>query len=171
MNECLWEPDRHMIKAILAVDEKGGIGKDNTLPWPKNTEDMQWFVKNTKGQTVVMGSGTWNSIGMPKPLPNRINVVVTSDRDSNPGANHYISEDLIQGIKNMDILYGEDVYIIGGANLIEQCLDVIDEFLITRISGDYNCDTKLPLELITDNFNLAETIQGETVRFEIWQKK
>ena len=48
-----------MIRAILACDEDGGVSKDGTIPWPKNTKDLAWFKKNTIDSTVVMGSKTW----------------------------------------------------------------------------------------------------------------
>ena len=43
-----------MIKAIFAMDEGGGIGKDGTLPWPKNDKDLRWFKTNTTNTTVVL---------------------------------------------------------------------------------------------------------------------
>ena len=60
-----------MIKAILAVDEKGGVSKHGSMPWPKNLLDMKWFVENTKNQIVVMGRKTWDSLPI-KPLPIKI---------------------------------------------------------------------------------------------------
>jgi dihydrofolate reductase len=44
-----------MINAILACDDKGGIGKNGTLPWPKQSEDLAYFKRMTDAQTVVMG--------------------------------------------------------------------------------------------------------------------
>ena len=45
-----------MIKAIMAVDDKGGISKGSSMPWPKNLNDLKWFKKNTENHIVVMGS-------------------------------------------------------------------------------------------------------------------
>ena len=67
-----------MIKAIMAVDEKGGISKGKSMPWPKNNEDLKWFKKNTLNQVVVMGSGTWADPLMPTPLKTRKNIIITS---------------------------------------------------------------------------------------------
>ena len=67
-----------MIKAIMAVDDKGGISKGSSMPWPKNSNDLKWFKKNTENQIVVMGSKTWEDPFMPAPLANRINILVTS---------------------------------------------------------------------------------------------
>ena len=43
-----------MIKAIMAVDEKGGISKGQSMPWPKNSIDLKWFKENTINNVVVM---------------------------------------------------------------------------------------------------------------------
>ena len=73
-----------MIKAILAHDAKYGIGKDNDLPWPKNEADMKWFKAMTLNHTVVMGRKTWDSLPF-KPLPNRHNIIVTSNEIDTAG--------------------------------------------------------------------------------------
>ena len=67
-----------MIKSIIATDLQGGMGRNGSLPWPHDKEDMQWFKAATTGHVVVMGSNTWSDPGMPKPLPNRHCVVVTN---------------------------------------------------------------------------------------------
>ena len=54
-----------MIKAIMAADDNGGISKGLSMPWPKNSKDLQWFKKNTLDQVVVMGSKTWKDPFMP----------------------------------------------------------------------------------------------------------
>ena len=65
------------VKAILACDADWGIGKDGNLPWPHNPADLKWFKQSTLNHTVVMGKATWDSLPV-KPLPNRVNVVVSS---------------------------------------------------------------------------------------------
>ena len=64
---------------ILAMDVNGGIGKNNTLPWPHHKEDMKQFRDKTIGHEnncIIMGSNTFKSIGN-KPLPKRMNYVLT----------------------------------------------------------------------------------------------
>ena len=69
-----------MIKAIMAVDDNGGISKGFSMPWPKNSKDLQWFKKNTLNQVVVMGSKTWEDPFLPTPLKYRENTeIVTND--------------------------------------------------------------------------------------------
>jgi len=78
-----------VIRAILACDDNWGIGKNGTLPWPHNPADQKWFKECTINSTVVMGKTTWDDPDMPKPLPKRRNVVITSG--DAPGA-HVVTD-------------------------------------------------------------------------------
>ena len=164
----------------MAVDEEWGFSKNGTMPWPKNTEDLQHFKTTTKNNVVVMGRLTWDDPFMPTPLKNRINILVTSkSAELYPGADRYISGDLIKNIKNInkeyenkDFLKNKDVFIIGGANLIFQVIDIIDIFLITHIKGAYNCDKKLDRNIIRIKmkvFRSAPAIDDSCV-FKVWLK-
>ena len=161
-----------MIKAILACDDKGGVSKNGTLPWPHNSRDLQWFKDNTAGHIVIMGSTTWEDPGMPRPLPKRRNYLATSRKEDYPGADGYIKGDINSAV----IAIGEDnpdlnTWVIGGPNIIEQTLDCINEFYISRIPGDFDCDTHLPLDKIKEMFTLRSAEDHTEVRFEIWEKK
>ena len=152
-----------MIKAILACDENWGIGKAGTLPWPHNSADLKWFKQMTTGNTVVMGRKTWDSLPV-KPLPNRKNIVVSSNRVE--GA------DITIGNINGPVRFSTvrlpmlkpvgDIWLIGGATLIESCMDTIDEFWLNRVQGDYDCDVFLPRELIMDQFVQSDVAQPNT---------
>lgn len=158
-----------MIRAILACDENGGVGKEGTLPWPKNAKDLAWFKKNTSNSTVVMGSKTWTDPLMPWPLPNRKNVLVTSRKEDFPGADAYIRGDLCSEIEKLS---KEDrVWIIGGANVFEQTLEIVEELYLSRITGKYECDGFLPLEKIKNMFEKTWTEKHETVEFQVWKKR
>ena len=160
-----------MIKAILACDNTGGVSKDGTLPWPHNSTDLQWFKENTAGHVVVMGSTTWEDPHMPRPLPKRTNVLVTSRPYDYPGADGYIKGDLKMHLKVIEKTYPSLItWVIGGPKIIEQALDVIDEFYLSRIPGDYDCDTHLPLEQIEEMFFLTHEEDHPEVKFQIWKK-
>jgi dihydrofolate reductase len=164
-----------MISAILACDDRGGIGKNSTLPWPKNNEDLAYFKRMTDGKTVIMGSSTWQSKGMPKPLPNRYNVVVTLHPKDHPGADEYLpkkGEGLVDGIRSLEDWRGlENVFIIGGAKLINEVFLIIDRFYLSRIPGDYDCDTFLPMEKIESHFHRTVVAQGHEATYETWYRK
>ena len=161
-----------MIKAILACDDYGGVSRDGTLPWPHNSTDLKWFKDNTAGHVVVMGSTTWEDPHMPRPLPKRTNVLVTTRKDDYPGADGYINGDLNVQLKELeDACPGLIIWNIGGPNIIEQSLGVIDEFYLSRIPGTYSCDTFLPIGKIRTLFERTWTEEHPEVTFEIWKKK
>ena len=163
-----------MIKAILACDEVGGVSKDGTLPWPKNSTDLKWFKENTAGHVVVMGSTTWADPFMPTPLPKRINIVASSNPSqyTGSGPDAVISGDLNQEVLNIANKFsGVITWVIGGPSVVSQTLDVIDEFYISRIPGEYDCDTHLPLDQIESLFELTYTESHPGVTFEIWKKR
>jgi dihydrofolate reductase len=70
-----------IISLIVAMDEKGGIGKNNQLPWHISS-DLKRFKKITNGHHIVMGRKTYQTIG--KPLPGRVMIVITRQKDFQP---------------------------------------------------------------------------------------
>jgi dihydrofolate reductase len=173
-----------MIKAILACDENWGIGKAGTLPWPHKSEDLQWFRRNTMGHMIVMGRNTWNAPGMPKPLIGRLNVVITTDPTKpleTKEAPHYLLtlDQLPDQIKFYEgnpwsvNTAGMEVFVIGGAGLVESMLDQIDEIWLSCIDGDWDCDTFLPKDKIKSMFERDQYLDYETdgVVVEKWYKR
>lgn len=159
-----------MINAILACDDHGGIGKNNTLPWPHNSEDLQWFKNNTEDAIVIMGALTWASNGMPKPLPHRHNIVVTSRPENYPGAHAYITKNICEEIELIHTTSNKQIWIIGGGKLIEQTLPIIDNFYLSRIAGNYHCDAFIPLDKIKTLFKCTIVQVYNNLKIEIWEK-
>ena len=159
------------IRAILACDEDWGIGRNGDLPWPPNSADLKWFKDNTIGDVVVMGKTTWDSLPeKSKPLPNRNNVIVTSSERREPGPFHFMEFDTALGVlPQMNLL--QNVWIIGGAQLVEGMIDLIEEMWLSRIEGFYDCDTHLPKDLIKEQYSLVESKSEGGVNIEIWRKK
>ena len=163
-----------MIKAIMAIDDEGGISRNGSMPWPKNSEDLKQFKNLTVNNVVIMGKLTWIDPYMPTPLKDRVNVLVTSQSQNlYPGADRYISEDLHLNIKKIISEYNQkDIWIIGGANLINQLFDLIEVFHLTRIKGKFNCDKKIDVEKIIKNMKISNSLNSidNTCVFEIWKK-
>ncbi len=162
-----------MIKAIMAVDEKGGISKEGSMPWPKNSRDLQWFKKNTLNQVVVMGSKTWEDPFMPSPLKDRINILFTNkDNSVYQGADAYFSGDISKEILKIQKKYlDRDIFIIGGSDIIRQSFDLFKEFYLTRIYGNFDCDKFIDINKIKNSMTLMEKIDcDEKCHFEIWKK-
>ena len=162
-----------MIKAIMAVDEKGGISKEGSMPWPKNSRDLQWFKKNTLNQVVVMGSKTWEDPFMPSPLKDRINILFTNkDNSFYQGADAYFSGDISKEILKLQKKYlDRDIFIIGGSDIIRQSFELFKEFYLTRIYGNFGCDKFIDIKKIKNSMTLMEKIDcDEKCHFEIWKK-
>ena len=142
-----------MIRAILAHDAYWGIGKDGDLPWPKNSDDLAWFKESTAGAVVVMGRKTWESLPK-KPLPGRTNAIVTTQPIENGLGNIVVDIDsLLKILPQMN--YTQNVWIIGGAQLLERLLPYCDELWLNDVGNDYNCDTFLPKRAITEQFEMG----------------
>lgn len=135
------------VNAILACDINFGIGNEGDLPWPKNPRDMLWFREHTKGHVVVMGRSTWESIGS-KPLPGRVNVVVTSKDLKGPEFTmHGEMKDIIDTVKSR---YKEqDVWVIGGADIYKQAIPYCDKLYLTTINKSFECDKYVEADIIT----------------------
>ena len=157
----------------MAVDDEGGISKYGSMPWPKNTEDLKLFKELSIDGVVIMGKLTWLDPKMPTPLKNRINILITNKSSSlYPGAQKYISGNLILEIKKIEQEYESlTKWIIGGPNIVNQLFDLIEEFYLTRIYGNYNCDTKIDINNIKKYMSLHKKIENnDTCHFEIWKK-
>ena len=162
-----------MIKGIMAVDEKGGISKAQSMPWPKNSTDLKWFKNNTLNNLVIMGRKTWEDPFMPTPLKSRINVLITTkDHSQFPGADHYISGNVMNKIEDIHKKYeNKDVFIIGGSEIINSTIDMIQEFYLTRIYGIYNSEKFIDISLIENNMKMIKKIDGDdSCHFEIWKR-
>ena len=130
-----------MISILVAVDEKGGIGKGNNLMWniPSDlkrfkeiTTKDQIGINNNINNIVVMGKRTYDSIG--RELPDRVNVILSlKDKHS-------------YSIKFEDILdYNErfpeeEIFVIGGEQIYKQFLPYADKIYLTRVRGDFGAD-------------------------------
>jgi dihydrofolate reductase len=158
-----------MIRGILACDDDWGIGKAGTLPWPHNAADQQWFKECTLNSTVVMGRATWDDPDMPKPMPRRHNVIVSSTMRENSHERIEVVRPDIYKSRCVTINMTDDVWIIGGARLIADSLDIIDEIWLSRIKGTYDCDTFLPRDLIETTFNLVSSEQEGEVYIDKWK--
>lgn len=161
-----------MISAILAVTHNGGIGNRGTLPWPKHKEDLAWFRQHTENQIVVMGRKTWADPKMPKPLPNRVNVVVARA----PIDNTFVrwidsSKDIREQIAQIaEAFPDKEVFVIGGKQLFDECADIVDRVYLTRMKGSYFTDTRVDLNKMLIGFRPRTMKPGENCTYEIWHR-
>jgi dihydrofolate reductase len=124
-----------MIKMIAAVSINGIIGIDNNIPWMgRYADDMKFFRTMTKDSIVVMGRKTFESMGS-KPLPKRINRIVSATMSTSIPLSNGICEwyQTLQEAIDFPNPDGKDIWLIGGAGIYEEGLNYIDEAYITLI--------------------------------------
>lgn len=129
-----------ILSSIAAVASNRVIGSDNDIPWRLST-DLKYFKKMTTGRHIIMGRNSFLSLG--KPLPNRTNIIVTTDPyfiASNCIVVHSIPEaiDIAQS-------RGEtEAFITGGGMIYEQTMDIIDRLYITEVDAEPEGDVYFP---------------------------
>jgi dihydrofolate reductase len=112
-----------VIGAIAAVSPEWVIGLDGKVPW-RHPGDMRRFKRVTQGSTVIMGRLTWESMNG-KPLPNRRNVVLTSQ--ALPGVETY------RDVESALATVPEPVWFIGGARVYAEGMPHCDLLDITFV--------------------------------------
>lgn len=144
-----------MIGCLVAVDKNQGIGFNGSIPWPRLTGDLKWFKETTLNNIVIMGRKTWDSIGS-KNLPGRINIVLSRNNiaDCHKSFNNHKD-----ALEFCTLKFPEkNIYIIGGAAIYEQYMDVIDKFYITEVDSKYKCDTFFNLTYVRKNCKIHKQL-------------
>jgi len=141
------------MNAIVAVDEKWGIGREGELLF-SIPEDMRFFKSVTEGKVVVMGRRTFESLPGGKPLKNRVNIVLTSGMTPTGGKTTPLQaryEERVIVCNSLDQLFeavGEydpdDVFVIGGQNLYEQLLGQCSRVFVTKVGREKKADRWFP---------------------------
>lgn len=117
------------VEAVLAVAINGAIGRDGDIPWHL-ADDMAYFKKLTSGHAVVMGRKTYESIG--KALPNRVNIVLSSNPELNYG-DALVATSPRAAIETVAELGVEKLFVIGGPQVWLAFEDQICVAHLTRV--------------------------------------
>jgi len=126
------------VSIIVAMARNRTIGVNNSLPW-RCPEDLQHFKKLTMGHNLIMGRKTFLSIG--KPLPGRTTVVISRDRNLKlEGCT------VVNSIPEAIASCAQDpqVFVVGGADIYAQTIDLADKMYITEIQMDVMGDAAFP---------------------------
>lgn len=132
-----------ILSHIVAAAENDVIGVNNDLPWDI-PEDMKFFREKTKGKALIMGRKTFESVG--HPLPKRLNVVVTRQKDYKPEGAVVVPsvDEAIKLCESKISEYGDEIFIIGGGQIFKDTIDMVDIIYLTRIHKEYDGDIKYP---------------------------
>jgi len=128
-----------MLTIIAAAAENNALGKDNQLLWHL-PEYFKRFKALTSGHYIIMGRKTFESF--PKPLPNRTHIIITRQLDYTAPEGCIVVPSLEKAIglcpKN------EEAFVIGGGEIYQQALDVVDKIDVTRVHTTLDADTFFP---------------------------
>ncbi len=122
------------------MDQNCLIGKDNKLPW-KIPAEMKYFSEITSGNTVLMGSKTFESIG--KPLKNRHNIVITRNKDQQD-KNLIFTSDLKGILEPYKGNKNQHIFVIGGREIYQQTFFMADYYYASVVKGTYEGNVYFP---------------------------
>ena len=143
------------ISIIAAIGENRELGKDNKLLW-HIPEDLKRFKKLTQNHAVIMGRKTYESIG--KPLPDRLNIIITRDKSYKPKSTvtpvnqltvvHSLEQaiELAKKSRIYDLgsIIKDEIFVIGGGQIFELAFPYAEKLYLTIVEGTYDADTFFP---------------------------
>ena len=163
-----------ILSSIAAMASNRVIGKGNDLPW-HIPEELKFFKNKTKGHILIMGRKTFESVGVGKPLPHRLTVVITRQKDYAPEG-VVVCANIDDAVKFCESKIGEwpeEVFVCGGSEVYRQFMDRVDRIYLTEIEKPYEGDTKFP-PFEADKFNLTwteEHTEPENFKFQLFERK
>lgn len=165
-----------ILSVIVAMAHHRVIGQNNQMPWHLPA-DLAWFKKNTLHKPVIMGRKTFESIG--RPLPNRHNIIVSRQAVSDLNANPNISwvQSIEAALSLVQAQHVEEAFVIGGGNIYQQVLPLINRLYLTHIDADLEGDTYFPdylpeqWQVIYQQDHQSDEQNSYPYQFEILERK
>lgn len=162
-----------MISLVVAAAENNAIGKNNQLLWHL-PNDLKFFKNTTWAGVVIMGRKTFESVN--KPLPGRLNIVVTGNKDWQADG-VMVATNLQQSVELATKENFKKIFIIGGGEIYRQSMAIADTIYITRVHTQIDGDTFFPV-IDTNEWQQKEKNDfykdekhAYDYSFEVWQKK
>lgn len=161
-----------VISHLVAASENNVIGKHNQIPWHL-PNDLKFFKNKSWGMPVIMGRNTYESLD--KPLPGRINVVVTTNKDwkrDDVAVAHSIEEAITKACE-ADC---NEIFIIGGGEIFKQSLDMVNRIYFTLVHTTIDGDVFYPefdkkdWKLISEDPHPADEKHAFAYTFQLWEK-
>jgi len=127
-----------MLTIIAAIAKNNALGKNNQLIWHLPA-DLKRFKKVTLNHHIIMGRKTFESLG--KPLPNRTTIIITRNKNYT-ATNCLVVNSLDEAIKAAHS--DENPYILGGAQIYKQALDIVEALDLTFVNHAFEADAFFP---------------------------
>jgi len=132
------------ISIIATVSKNRVISKDGSIPWHSSDElrreELKHFKRTTIGKSVIMGRGTYESIG--KPLEHRLNVVLSNTLPEIDGIK--VCRSFNEAVHYCKYQGYEKAFVIGGRRAFEEAIPFTNNMVLTEIRGEYDGDTFFP---------------------------
>jgi dihydrofolate reductase len=138
-----------MLTIIAAASENNALGKDNQLLWHL-PEDFKRFKTLTSGHYIIMGRKTFESF--PKPLPNRTHIIITRQPNYKAPEGCIVVPSLEKAMELCPA--NEEAFVIGGGEIYQQALDLVEKIDVTRVHTTIDADTFFP-EIDTNIWKLV----------------
>ncbi|MGR4067359.1 dihydrofolate reductase [Billgrantia sp. C5P2] len=147
------------VAMIAAVARNGVIGVDNKLPWHL-PEDLKFFKRMTQAKPLIMGRKTFASIG--RPLPGRLNIVVTRDKTfHHDGVRvcHDLESALFLADQQATIDACDEIMVMGGGEIYAQALPHASRIYLTEVDVEVDGDARFP-ELDPGEWQEVQRVPG-----------
>jgi len=146
-----------MVTAIVATSRTGVIGDGVRMPWHL-PRDLRRFREATMGKPMIMGRLTQQSL--PRPLPGRLNIVLTRD-PTYQAEGFQLASTLEHALAIAEDSLGSqnEVMIIGGGVVFRESLPLWGRLLLTVVEGDFQGKTTFPLDQVAQ---IPWRLQAET---------
>ena len=161
-----------IISHLVAASENNVIGNNNQLPW-NLPNDFKFFKNKSWGMPVIMGRNTYKSLD--KPLPGRINIVITTNMDWNRDdvtVAHSIDEAVSKACES-DC---NELFIIGGGEIFKQSMNIVNRIYLTRVHTTIEGNVFYPAldeskwKLISEDSHPADDKHKFAYTFQLWEK-
>ena len=145
---------------IVAADANLGIGRENKL-LVSIPADMKFFRTTTTGKVVIMGRKTLESFPGGLPLKNRVNIVISRDK------NYQVKDAVVvhsieEALEEVKKYKKQDVYVIGGDSVYKQMLPYCNKAHVTKIDFAYEADTFFPNLDEDEQWEITERSEEQT---------
>lgn len=141
-------------KIIACINQNLTLGKDNELLYHIKS-DLQNFKRITLDSVIIMGRNTYESLPK-KPLPHRINIVITTDTNYKADG-CIVVHSIEECIELCEREYNTfDCYVIGGGKIYNEFIerDLIDTMYITEVSDTQEGDSFFPNVLMDEKWRI-----------------
>lgn len=162
------------MKLIVNVDKNWAIGNKGKL-LVSIPSDLKMFRNETSGKVVILGRKTLATFPQGKPLPNRTNIILTTDENFSAGEATVVHsvEEVLDAVKDYPT---DDVYVIGGESIYRQLLPYCNTAIVTKCDYAYEADTYFPNLEQAEGWVMTAESEEQTYfdleyTFQKWEKK